>query len=177
MMIRSAATLGRHQLELKLRAGAGGDLSSEAAIELLIAHDRWLGREDFLGHVLVGVDTPVIAKVDWSEVLEADLPASSSENQILAICAELAGTDSGRPLGALLSGLDDSNTVLVLRAIMSAHPRCRRAERVWITPLPAEHHALSSTLGELSSPTLPRSRGRQRWTRQGTQGPEPDACA
>lgn len=74
MMIRSAATLGRHQLELKLRAGAEGDVSAEAAIELLIAHDRWLARMDFLNHVLVGVDAPVIAKVDWSEVLDANLP-------------------------------------------------------------------------------------------------------
>ncbi len=176
MMIRSAATLGRHQLELKLRAGAEGDLNAEAAIELLIAHDRWLARMDFLNHVLVGVDPPVIAKVDWREVLDADLPASSSEDQVLAICAELAGTDSGRALGDLMSGLDDSNTTLVLRALVSAHPGWQGVDRLWISPLP-RRVAPSFELGEVSSPTLPRSRAPKRRTWQGRQGPEPDACA
>ncbi len=175
MMIRSAASLERNQLELKLRAGAEGDLSAAAAIELLIAHDHWLGRKDFLNHV-VGVDAPVIAKVDWDEALRADLPASSSESRVLAICAELAGTDSGRALGDLMSGLDDSNTMLVLRALVSAHPGWRGVDRLWVSPLP-RRVAPSSTLGGLSSPTLPRSRPPKRRTWQGRQGPEPGACA
>ncbi len=175
MMIRSAATLGRNQLDLKLRAGADGDLSAEAAVELLVAHDRWLGRKDFLHHVLVGVDARVIAKVAWDEVLDANLPASSSEHQVLAICAELAGNDSGQPLGDLMSGLDDSNTILVLRALVSAHPSWRRVDRVWVSPLPGRVAPLSK-LGALSSPTLSRSRGRDHLSWQATEGPAPDAC-
>ncbi|MGH9132111.1 MAG: hypothetical protein ACRDWV_10705 [Acidimicrobiales bacterium] len=186
MMIRSAATIGQYQLERMLRAGADGDLSAAAAVELLIAHQRWLAREDFLHHVLVGADPPVaspcgfpppvIAKVDWAEALDADLPASSSELQVLAICAELAGTDSGRPLGALLSGLDDSNTVLVLRAVLSAHPGWRRVDRLSVSPLPNKL-APSYTLGAIGSATLSRAGAAKRRTRHGPQGPEPDACA
>ena len=47
-------------------------------------------------------------------------PLSSSEARILRLAAELAGVDTGVPLGDLLSGLDDGNARLVLDAIAHA---------------------------------------------------------
>ena len=58
--------------------------------------------------------------VDWLTALDADLPASSTERQMLSIAAELAGFDSGWPLGELITGLDERNTALVARAVVHA---------------------------------------------------------
>lgn len=115
--------------------------------------------------------------MDWREALDADLPASSSENRMLGIYAELAGTDSGQALGDLMSGLDESNIVLVLRAFLTAHPPCRRAERLWVTPMPTGQRALASKLGARTSATLARSTVRDGRSWHGTEGTEPDACA
>jgi hypothetical protein len=111
------------QLVAALRAGAEGSHPAEAAVELLIAHDLWPHRGDFLATAVTvtpALDDPgrLLAFIDWPAALAAYLPASSSEWQILALAAELAGVDSGRPLSELLGGLDDGNTFLVLRAVV-----------------------------------------------------------
>lgn len=56
-------------------------------------------------------DSPMAA-VDWKRAASAQLATSSTETQMLAIAHELAGIDSGRPLGDLISGLDQTNTSL-----------------------------------------------------------------
>jgi hypothetical protein len=113
------------ELVATLRAGAEGSLLDEAAVELLIDHGCWPNRTDFVSaaiDVAPGLDdaNPPLSFVDWLAALDADLPASSTERQMLSIAAELAGFDSGRPLGQLITGLDERNTALVVRAVVHA---------------------------------------------------------
>jgi hypothetical protein len=109
------------QLADCLRANAAGYFPSEAATELLIGHANWLRRDDFLT-ACVDYDhdgtTPVVW-IDWAAVptFLATAPCSSSEARILCLVAELEGEDTGRPLVDLLSGLDDTNSRLVLDAV------------------------------------------------------------
>lgn len=118
-------TLPLDALAAGLRAHARGDYGTEAAVDLLIGHRRWLERPDFLD-ALVLTDrerhrTP-LAWICWPQVpaFLADAPCSSSEARILRLAASLAGTDPARPLSDLLTGLDDSNTALVAGAIAHA---------------------------------------------------------
>src|SRR3954468_1848757 len=119
-----------------LRAWANGMFASEAAVELLIAHDVWPRRRDFLFTLVDAVDdgwgprgcVVPMASVDWDRV-EAFLvsaPASRSEIAVLRLAASLAGATTSRPLHDATAGLDETNTALVLNAI--AH-RCGWHER------------------------------------------------
>jgi hypothetical protein len=114
-------TLTPDQLATLLTASAAGYYPSEAAAALLTTHRRWLERPDFRttcidydhdGHA-------PIAWVDWQSVPAfVDRAAcSSSEARVLRLAAELAGVDTATPLADLLSGLDDTNSALVLDAI------------------------------------------------------------
>ena len=106
-----------------LRAHARGLYCGQAAVELLIGHDRWLGREDFVGRfVQVGGQPPVgWAWVDWQAVVTAlnagALACSASEGQLLRIAASIA---AGVPvdLRAAVTGLDEGNVALVAEAVL-----------------------------------------------------------
>jgi hypothetical protein len=110
-----------------LRAHARGLHCPEAAVELLISHDTWLRRDDFLdpfvhtAHALA--DGTAMARVDWTEALCAldhdQLPCSASEARVLRLAASLA---EGIPidLGDALTGLDRHNAELVSRAVKHA---------------------------------------------------------
>ena len=111
------------------RFGCGREACSrdEAAVELLIGHARWLGREDFLGIAVefgrgLG-DGPVRGAVDWEAVVAGldagGLPSSGSEEQMLRLAASLAG-GVRLDLGSVLSGLDERNAVLVAGAVVHA---------------------------------------------------------
>lgn len=108
-----------------LRAQAKGLYVAEAAVDLLICHGSWLRRSDFRAFINVGHslsdETVLVASVDWESAMSADLPGSGSETRILALAASLAGTPSDLPLSELLSGLDDTNTLAVMRAVLHAH--------------------------------------------------------
>lgn len=129
--------LPHDELSTALRAAAVGGYGQEAAVELVLAHGSWLRRPDFVGR-FVQVTTarpdssrtpprsPYLAWVDWCGALAADLPCSSSERQVLALAAELAGVDSGQALGALVTGLDDRNIAHLLRAVAHANRGARR---------------------------------------------------
>jgi hypothetical protein len=129
-----------------LRAQAKGAYAAEAVAELLIRHESWLRRHDFVHLIEVFpsfADTSVLmASVDWeavSELLPAtqdaagDLAASGSERCILAVAASLAGYPSALPLDDLLIGLDDSNGLLVLRSLQHAR-RGRQGQPVIVAP-------------------------------------------
>ena len=106
---------------------ARGVFRDEAAVELLIGHARWLGREDFLGIAVefgrgLG-DGPVRAAVDWEAAVAGldggRLPCSGSEAQMLRLAASLAG-GVRLDLGSVLSGLDEHNAALVASAVVYA---------------------------------------------------------
>lgn len=112
-------------LAAELRAWAAGSYLDEAAVGLLIAHRVWPARADFRRACLVTdsrfawFDGDRAARIADGEEAVA-LPASSSELRVLAIAAHLAGHPGDRPLGELVTGLDDRNTRLVLDAIAHA---------------------------------------------------------
>ena len=113
-----------------MRAHAEGLYCLQAAVELLIGHRRWLGRDDFLGR-FVGLipETAgggVLAVVAWRAAVRAlssgRLPCSGSEGSVLRIAASIAG---GVPvdLRECLSTLDESNIGLVVDAVLRAGGR------------------------------------------------------
>jgi hypothetical protein len=114
-------TLTLDKLTACLRVGARGAYATEAAVELLIAHGTWLRRADFRA-ACVDDDGHTLAWIEWDTVVDFlnDAPASTSEESMLLIAAELIGVDTGTPLGHLLTGLDAHNTRIVLDAIAHA---------------------------------------------------------
>ncbi len=127
------------RLAFALFAQAEGSYTAEASVGLLVEHGSWLARADFVRFVDVaasfGNDRVVMAWVDWEAALAAELAASSSEIQMLAVAAELAGVDTGRTLQDLLGGLDRTNTTLVIRAVLHAQ-RGADASPLTVTPFP-----------------------------------------
>src|SRR5205823_2783306 len=122
-----------------LCAHASGVYSAEAAIGLLIGHERWLGRSDFVDQFVtmagdddaaIGVVTPMAA-VDWPAAVAAlddgRLPCSSGEEQVLRIAASI-GAGIAVDLGDALCGLDSANVALVAEAVLHAggHPAVTR---------------------------------------------------
>lgn len=123
------------ELHARLRAWAAGIYAGEAAVELLITHDVWLRRRDFRDRCVIACepwdDEPAMAALDWSAVAGVvdpagsiqpgeHLPASSSEKAVLALVASLAGAPLRQSLRDLITGLDETNTRLVLHAIARA---------------------------------------------------------
>jgi hypothetical protein len=117
------------ELAALLRVGARGCHSDEAAVGLLVEHDLWLHRHDFV-RTCVAVETDlfdedeeVAAFIDWSaavKVLDAGgLPCSTGEGAVLRIAAGLAGVPVN--LRAMLGGLDARNIRLVAQAVMHAN--------------------------------------------------------
>ena len=120
-----------------LRAQAKGVYAEEASVELLIGHGSWLRRADFRAFINVGHslsdETVLMAGIDWARATTANLPASGSETRVLELAASLAGIPGQLPLSELLSGLDDANTLAVLRAVLHAH-RGAEADPVIVAP-------------------------------------------
>lgn len=118
----SAAIASVEVLAAGLRDRARGAYGTEAAADLLIAHGRWLQRPDFRDALVltdhVRSARPLVS-VYWPAVpgFLADAPCSGSEARVLALAAELAGTDVARPVVELLEGLDDTNARLVADAV------------------------------------------------------------
>lgn len=126
-------TIPHHDtLAAQLRAWASGDHRIEAAVDLLIAHQSWLRRGDFLAACVHATDPDLVTiglPARWLNFDEAahiaqggpaSLPASDSELQVLGIAASLADAHHDRSLHDLLTGLDDRNIALVLDAIAHA---------------------------------------------------------
>ena len=110
-----------------LRAHARGLYHAEAAVELLVGHQRWLCRDEFVGRFVwigrAGVGDRLLAVVDWPAAAAAlaagRLPCSDSESCVLRIAASIA---KGVPvdLNTCLSGLDRNNAGLVAQAVLRA---------------------------------------------------------
>jgi hypothetical protein len=110
-----------------LRAGAAGLYCAVAAVELLIGHERWLHRGDFVARFVETVpalaDGSPMAFVDWRRATAAakrgQLACSSGEGQVLRLCASLA---EGIPvdLAEALTSLDASTVGLAADAVLRA---------------------------------------------------------
>lgn len=132
------STLPLDALAAGLQATAQGPDGEEAAARLVVAHDHWLRRADFVD-CLVLTDRerfrPPVVRIWWQAVPQfaATAECATSERRILRLAASLAGyccdsrTGGCEPLGDLLSGLDDRNAQLVLDAL--AHVLSRGGRR------------------------------------------------
>jgi hypothetical protein len=96
----------------------GCDPHVRAAVELLIEHDRWLDRADFVAAAVLGDEVDGIPWIRWDDAEQA-LPtlaraASSTEVAILRLACDLA-QDRYR-----LSQMGAANSAAVVRAITAA---------------------------------------------------------
>lgn len=116
------AELSDDELGHALIATAAGSWDEEAAVGLIVAHWRWLGRGEFRQAVEAdwGYEGELMAWVDWERIDVASAAASSSEIRLLALARSLGGVASDRPLSDLLSSLDVANTARVLDAMSVA---------------------------------------------------------
>jgi hypothetical protein len=117
-------------LAAMLRAGARGLHAGQAAVELVLRHGHWIGREDFTGRFICEQAGPElageqrVAAIDWRGAVEGlergELPCSGSERSVLKIAASLGG---GCPvsLRLVLGGLDHVNITLVAGAVLHAN--------------------------------------------------------
>jgi hypothetical protein len=112
-------------LAAALHAHARGLYCDEAAAELLIAQS-WLRRPDFASQFITvhpGIpDGQPMAVVDWAAAVAAlgtSMPSSEGEQRMLRITASMGG---GIPvdLRDTLTGIDDQNVQLLLRAVRHA---------------------------------------------------------
>jgi hypothetical protein len=113
-----------------LRAHAAGLYCAQAAVELLIGHQLWLCRNDFVDRfvrvVLDSSGAGVLAVVSWRDAVCAvgtgRLPCSDSEGHMLRVAASIAEGVSV-DLNSCLSTLDESNIGLVVDAVLRANGR------------------------------------------------------
>ncbi|MCX4859661.1 hypothetical protein OG426_22905 [Streptomyces canus] len=94
---------------------------------MLVGHEQWLRRDDFVAEFIEVVpaltDGTPMAFVDWSRVAarlkRGRLACSSGESQVLRLCASLA---EGVPvdLADALTSLDAPTVVLVADAVLRA---------------------------------------------------------
>lgn len=98
-----------------------------AGVELLIGHQFWLRRLDFVEIFVAVDDSPVsgtpMASLDWEAAAQAlqvgRLLCSRSQGQVLRVAASIA---EGVPvdLRDAVSGLDEHNLALVAGAVLRA---------------------------------------------------------
>ena len=123
-------TLNAAAIAAALHAHAHGIYPGEAAVALVIDHQYWLTRADFLAgftDTFPGLtDRTPMAAICWPEAVAAldcgQLAGSGSENRILRLAASLA---DGIPvdLQDAVSSLDDTNLQHVVTAIRHAAGR------------------------------------------------------
>ena len=92
----------------------------EAATGLIIAHGTWLDRDDFGNFIHHGTGT---AAIDWEAAISTldggRLPSSGGERRMLRLAASLADR-APVSLGEAITGIDERNVGLLVRAILHA---------------------------------------------------------
>ena len=87
------------------------------------AAGTWLARDDFTRYIYRGAGT---AAIDWEAAVAAldagELPSSGGEKRILRLAASLAG-QATVGLGEAITGIDDHNVGLLVKAVLHASGR------------------------------------------------------
>ncbi|HZI97621.1 MAG TPA: hypothetical protein VFD41_08860 [Actinomycetales bacterium] len=118
-------TLTPSELAPMLRNWAEGVPTLEAAANLIINHDVWLRRPDFLRACVVAVDHGMsygtrvpMAAISWqrSATFLDGAAASRSELAVLRLACSIGGVNTGA-LADLTAGLDPVNTAGLLDAV------------------------------------------------------------
>ncbi len=109
-------------LTAALRASASGIYAAEAAVGMLIAHAAWLDRDDF-SQFIHADPAAEMAAIDWTAAITAlttgKLPSSNGEQKMLTMAASIAGR-TPVILGDTITGLDNSNIQILVRAVLHA---------------------------------------------------------
>jgi hypothetical protein len=109
-------------LPAALRTCAAGLYTAEAAVGMLIAHGAWLDRDDFSKFIHAETATEMAA-IDWAAAITAltagELPSSNGEQKMLHMAASLAG-QAPVILGDTITGLDDRNIQILVKAVLHA---------------------------------------------------------
>ena len=116
-----------------LRACAGGILTAEAGVSLLIDCGGWLHRPDFTSPFIttgtsISDGTTLMATIDWPAAIAAldggRLPCGSGERHMLRLAASIAG---GVPVSLCdsLTSIDYRNANLLAAAILHANGQTR----------------------------------------------------
>jgi hypothetical protein len=105
------------------RLAAEGICTLEAAPGLVIAHGTWLACDDFARFIRHGTGT---AAIDWEAAIGAldagRLPGSAREKRMRRLAASLAD-QATVSLGETVTGIDDSNFALLIKAVHHASGR------------------------------------------------------
>jgi len=118
-----------------LRACAGGILTAEAGVSLLIDCGGWLHRDDFTSPFIVtgtsiSDGTTLMASIDWPAAVTAldagHLPCGSGERHMLRLAASIAGGVPVSLSDALIS-IDHRNANLLATAILHANGQTRNS--------------------------------------------------
>ncbi len=110
------------QLQAALHAGAEGLYALESGTGLLLAHGTWPAREDFRCFIHIADSSSELASIDWEAAiaaLDAGECPSSGEKRMLRLAASLAA-DVPVQLGSAVTGIDDRNVGLLVKAILHA---------------------------------------------------------
>ena len=118
-----------------LRSCAGGILTVEAGVSLLIDCGGWLHRGDFTGPFIttgtsISDGTTLMAAIDWPAAIAAldagKLPSSGGERRVLRLAASIAG---GVPvsLSDALTSIDHQNANLLATAVLHANGQTRNS--------------------------------------------------
>ncbi len=112
-----------------LRACAGGILTAEAGVSLLIDCGGWLHRPDFTGPFIttgpsISDGTTLMAAIDWPAAIAAldggRLPCGSGERHMLSIADGIPVS-----LSDALASIDHRNANLLAAAILHANGQTR----------------------------------------------------
>ena len=109
--------MATEDLEAVLRTSAVGGFGFKAAVELLVSHDYWLRRADFV-EATVTVDTDEQATIDWAEAWSfcTQAEASDAELCVLRMACSLADPSFKVGLGEV-GCLDHRNLNLLQDAL------------------------------------------------------------
>ena len=111
-----------------LQACAGGILTAEAGVSLLIDCGGWLHRDDFTSRFItagpsISDGVTLLASIDWETAVTAlhagELPASGGERRMLLLASSIAG-GTLVSLKDALPGIDRRNASLVVGAVAHA---------------------------------------------------------
>jgi hypothetical protein len=100
-----------------LRAWAAGDRLNTAAVELLITHETWLRRRDFLDACIDPSED--MARIGWDDArrFEPDSLASTTERAVLRLAIAI-GSDDYR-----LAAMGRANSEAIVQAFTTALTR------------------------------------------------------
>ena len=124
----NAEALAAGRLAALLRSTAAGMLADIAAVDLIIAHGRFLDDPAFRRIIAAGssvADGQPFAVIRWNAAVWAlengHLPCSGSERAVLLIAASLAEPGITISLRECLGSLDRRNIALVTAAVAAAN--------------------------------------------------------